>query len=68
MAEYLTPADLQIVTGYLRPGKQAQWLKDKGIPHRVDRSRVIVAQRHVLDWLEGKPHPVGGGINWAAVK
>jgi len=68
MAEYLNPEDLQIVTGYARPRKQAQWLKENDIPHRVDGARVIVSHHHVRFWLEGRLAAPSGDFNWASVK
>lgn len=56
------------MTGYARPGKQAQWLKDNGIPHRVDGARVIVSHHHVRDWLEGRVVAPTGEFNWDSVK
>ena len=68
MAEFLNQPDLHALTGYARQGKQAQWLKDNGIPHRVDGARVIVASRHVTSWLEGRTVVSSSGPNWSAVK
>jgi hypothetical protein len=68
MSEYLNSQDLHHLTGYARPGKQAEWLKQSGIPHRVDGSRVIVAHRHVTSWLEGRTVASSVGPNWSAVK
>lgn len=68
MSEYLNPPDLHTLTGYARPGKQAQWLKDHGIPHRVDGARVIVSHVHVRSWLEGRTVVSSSGIDWSTVK
>jgi hypothetical protein len=68
VSEYLNPTDLHNLTGYARPAKQAQWLVDHGIPHRVDGARVIVAHRHVTSWLEGRSMVSSNGPNWSAVK
>jgi hypothetical protein len=68
MTEYLAPPDLHTLTGYARAQKQAQWLKEKGIPHRADGARVIVSRVHVQAWLEGRPAVQFGGINLEAVK
>lgn len=64
----LTKEDLQALTGYARATPQAKWLSEKGIAHRVDRRRVLVAHCHVLDWLEGKTVATSAGPNWAALK
>ena len=68
MSEFLSITDLHALTGYARQGKQAAWLKDNGIPHRVDGVRVIVASRHVTSWLEGRTVVSSSGPNWSAVK
>lgn len=68
MSEFLSSTDLHRLTGYARPQKQAQWLKDNGLPHRVDGARVIVASRHVTSWLEGRTVVHSSGPNWSAVK
>ena len=68
MSEFLSTTDLHALTGYARQGKQATWLKDNGIPHRVDGARVIVASRHVTSWLEGRTVVSSSGPNWSAVK
>lgn len=67
MNEYLNSQDLHTLTGFARPGKQAEWLKSSGIPHRVDGVRIIVSHRHVQNWLEGKRVSFGE-INFGAVK
>ena len=68
MSEFLSQPDLHALTGYARPGKQAQWLKDNGIPHRVDGARVIVASKHVTSWLEGRTVVSPGEFDWGSVK
>lgn len=68
MSEFLSQQDLHSLTGFARPTKQAQWLKDQGIPHRVDGARIIVASRHVTSWLEGRTVVSSSGPNWSAVK
>jgi hypothetical protein len=67
MSEYLNNQDLHQLTGYARAGKQAEWLKSSGIPHRVDGMRIIVAHSHVKSWLEGQSVTIGQ-INFGAVK
>jgi hypothetical protein len=68
MAEFLTQIDLHQLTGFARPGKQADWLKQNGIPYRVDGSRVIASNKHVQSWLEGRTVVSAAGPNWSAVK
>ena len=67
MKEFLTLPELHELTGYARSRQQAEWLKERGVPHRVDGRRIIIARQHVLAWLEGKT-VVSGGINFAAVR
>ncbi len=66
--EYLDSVELHLITGYTRGTAQASWLKEKGVPHRLDGRRVIVSRVHVLAWLEGRNVVASQGINWAAVK
>lgn len=54
MSEYLNDQELHQLTGYARPSDRTRWLKENGIPHRVDGSRVIVSKQHVASWLEGR--------------
>jgi hypothetical protein len=68
MSEYLTAEDIHALTGYARPGKQAMWLRDKGIPHRVDGLRVIICTTHCRNWLEGVTMIRSNGLNLAAIK
>ena len=68
MSEYLNSSDLHSLTGYARSGKQAEWLKASGIPHRVDGARIIVSHQHVRGWLEGRTVASSQGPNWSAVK
>ncbi len=65
--EYLRVEELHGITGFARPGAQARWLKEHGIPHQVDGRRVIVSRLHVRAWLEGdrQHHP---GLNLRAIK
>lgn len=66
MTEYLPPPELQSLTACKQPAKQATWLKDKAIPHRVDGKRIIVSREHVRAWLEGKSVATGG-LNMGAI-
>lgn len=66
--EFLSTGELHGLTGYARPGQQAQWLKEQGIPHRVDGRRVIVSRVHSRAWLEGRHTVTSAGINFGAVK
>ena len=68
MSEYLSSPDIHALTGYARPGKQAEWLRDKCIPHRVDGQRVIVCAIHARNWLEGRTVVISNGLNLARIK
>ena len=68
MSEYLNNQELHILTGFASFGKQEEWLKDKGIPHRVDGPRIIVSREHVKGWLEGRTVVSSSGPNWGAVR
>ena len=67
MSEFLNQTDLHALTGYARPGLQAKWLKDHGIVHKLEGTRVIVMQRHVQSWMEGRP-VVFGVFNKGLIK
>jgi len=67
MSEFLNNAELHQLTGFARATSQASWLKTKGLPHKLDGRRVIVARTHALAWLEGKV-VVSGGVNLSAVR
>lgn len=67
MNEFLSATELHQLTGFARATGQAVWLKEKGVPHRLDGRRVIVARTHALAWLEGKV-VVSGGVNLSAVR
>jgi Domain of unknown function (DUF4224) len=68
MTEYLPPLELHLLTGYVRASGQAQWLREKAIPHRRDGRRLIVSRIHVRAWLEERSNVVSTGINWASIK
>lgn len=65
--EFLEPPELHGLTGYARSNQQAAWLKEQGIPHRIDGRRVIVSREHVRAWLEGR-NIVSSGLNLGMVK
>ena len=68
MSEFLSKEDRAALTGYKTSGRQANWLQSKGLPFRRDGSRIIVAHRHVQQWLEGKSTKDFRGMNLAAIK
>lgn len=53
-SEFLSSDELHDLTGYSQPVKQAPWLRDQGIPHRVDGRRIIVSRHHAREWLAGR--------------
>jgi hypothetical protein len=59
--------ELRCLTDYSRAAEQSNWLKERGIPHRREGSRVIVSRIHVRQWLEGRELVVGEGVNWGAL-
>lgn len=67
MSEFLEPTELHRLTGLKPFAMQDHWLTVRGIPHQVDRKRVIVSREHVRAWLEGRPLRMSSGPNWAAV-
>lgn len=66
--EFLTSPELHQLTSYSHAEKQAAWLKEKAIPHRVDGRRLIVSREHVRAWLEGRTVVTSTGPNWSALK
>ena len=67
MSEFLSTQELHQLTGYARRTQQADWLKENGIPHRLDSGRVIVSHTHVRAWLEGRNTISSNGPNWAKI-
>lgn len=67
MSEFLEPADLRKLTGFVDHKKQDEWLTEVGIPHKVVRKRVIVSAEHARRWLEGRRMVSSNGPNWAAI-
>lgn len=65
--EYLSTQEIQTITGVARSNTQSRWLNEHGVPHQLDRKRVIVSRVHVQAWLEGKPMATSKTPNWAAV-
>ncbi|MBK9573691.1 MAG: DUF4224 domain-containing protein [Rhodoferax sp.] len=68
ITEYLSRVELATLTGAMRAGRQANWLGEKGVPHRLDGQRVIVSRLHVQAWLEGRVAVKSSGPNWAAIR
>jgi hypothetical protein len=65
--EFLAADELRTLTGCKPVAKQDAWLRDNGIPHRRDGSRLIVCRAHVRAWVEGRPVVSSNGPNWSAV-
>ena len=68
MSELLSPAERHDLTGYARAGQQSAWMREHGIPHRLDGKRVIVSRVHVQSWLAGRNMASSSGLNMAAIK
>lgn len=67
--EFLDKGELHQLTGFARVKAQAAWLASRGIPHRLDGSRVIVCRTDAREWVQGKPLNVSSGEpNWATVR
>ncbi len=66
--EYLSAAELFALTGYVRSGAQAEWLREKRIHHKLVDRRLIVSRLHVQAWLEGRSVIVSLGLNLAGIK
>lgn len=66
--EYLLKEELQSVTGWSQVDKQVTWLREKGIPYRIDGKRVIVSRVHVRAWLEGRTPVPSRGPNWKVLE
>lgn len=66
--ELMSPREVREATGKARPGQQAEWLTERGVPHRLDGRRIILSRAHFRAWLEGKIVPKTSGINWGAVR
>ncbi|MEY4345282.1 MAG: hypothetical protein RL032_1114 [Pseudomonadota bacterium] len=68
MSEYLPPQEIHALTGYARPGAQAAWLAERGVPHRLEGRRLIISRVHVLQWLEGRTVVRSSGLKLSAIK
>ena len=68
MSELRTPQERHELTGYARSGQQSEWMRERGIPHRVDGRRVIVSRVHVQAWLAGRNMAASSGLNLEAIK
>ena len=67
--ELLSADELVDLTDYSQAGKQAAWLAEQKIPHRIDGRRVIVSRVHLRAWLEGHTAGVASsGPKFSAIK
>lgn len=66
-SEFLSADELHDLTDFKQSGKQAEWLRERGIPHRLDGRRVIVSRHHAREWLAGRAVVSSNGPNWSAV-
>lgn len=64
----LTPDELARLTGFKWSRHQSDWLVEMGIPHRMDGKRVIVSQKHVDAWLEGRTFVRSVGLKLEAIR
>lgn len=67
-SEWMSADEIHELTEKKSARLQAEWLKDHGIPHKLEGRRVKLSRFHVRAWLEGARMAVGSGINWDAVK
>jgi hypothetical protein len=65
--EFLEKPELRRLTGCAWATAQAAWLKERGIPHRLDGKRLIVCRVHVRAWVEGRQVVSSNGPNWSAM-
>lgn len=66
--ELMSSVEVREATGKARPAQQAEWLSERGVPHRLEGRRIILSRAHFRAWLEGKIVPKTSGINWGAVR
>lgn len=68
MSEFLNEFDLYYMTHSLPVAKQVAWLKQHGVPFRLDGKRLLVSSYHARTWLEGRSVPTSSGLNLAGIK
>jgi hypothetical protein len=47
MSEFLTASETHALTGFARAAEQQAWLKEHGIPHQRDGTRIVLSRFHV---------------------
>lgn len=68
MASVLSSEELSELTGYVRPTKQAEWLKKNGFTFRLNRNaQPKVDRTHYLSKMGVGPSSKSGGPNWSAM-
>jgi hypothetical protein len=65
---FLDDAELRELTGFARAAEREAWLREKGIPFRLDGRRFIVLRQHVVAWVENRPVVSSNSPNWSALE
>lgn len=66
---FLTAQEVEILTGYSQPARQANYLRKQGIPHEINRLRMpIVLRSAVESRLTPKSHPRHTSPDFSAVR
>lgn len=68
MNEYLNEFELYQLTGAIKASSQVSWLKQNGVPFRLDGKRLIVSRVHARQWIEGAIVPTSKGLNLAGIR
>jgi hypothetical protein len=67
-SELMSPEEIKELTDAAQAAKQAEWLADHGIPHKLVGRRVKLSRVHVRQWLEGARFAFSSGVNLGAVR
>ena len=59
MSTFLTAAELEQLTGYVKPSKQIEWLRRNGVPHWVNAAGHPVVRSDLMDKQPVTPHALG---------
>ena len=54
-SEFLTPAELRVLTSYAHREQQERVLTERGIPFKSSGRRLLVCRYHVREWIAGRP-------------
>jgi len=49
VSAFLSPAELETLTGYVKPSKQIAWLQRHGVPHFVNAAGRPVVKSDLMD-------------------